>query len=286
MRRAVVLLIAGIAVGCAVVGAAPTSFASPATSSQALRTCVDRWNEGNMLGWGPALVNVSVRRLNAAQLAEVGLRNPTVPRCVVALAIEFRRDPKAGCFGASVVAGRPGWCVNRSATWNCVIDGFGAYECPTNADTAQTPLRGKNATTDSRGVLRLDVPLAGTHSTPPLAWQRLYPHTDGWIEPWTRSGTLRRGLRLLGNRSAGDYDGGGSCGYPSEVTHAKPSFRCVWHFAGIDPCFPRTTDWNHPGTIVACAGQAGDTRFHRFLITRRYQRPAPGGYDFTPRVGA
>ena len=146
MRRAVVLLIAGIAIGCAVVGAAATSFASTA-SAQALRACVDRWNQGNMVGWGPALVNVSVRRLNAAQLAEVGLRNPTVPRCVVALAIEFRRDPKAGCSGASVVAGRPGWCVNRSQTWNCVMDGFGAYECPTNADTAHTPLRGKNATT-------------------------------------------------------------------------------------------------------------------------------------------
>src|SRR4029450_3760531 len=30
--------------------------------AQALRTCVDRWNQANMVGWGPAPVNVAFRR--------------------------------------------------------------------------------------------------------------------------------------------------------------------------------------------------------------------------------
>src|SRR5438552_18946107 len=31
------------------------------SAAQTLRTCVDRWNQGNMAGWGPAPANVSVR---------------------------------------------------------------------------------------------------------------------------------------------------------------------------------------------------------------------------------
>ena len=51
-------------------GADSTPAASASLSpsvAQALRTCVDRWNQANMLGWGPALVSVSVRRLDAAR---------------------------------------------------------------------------------------------------------------------------------------------------------------------------------------------------------------------------
>jgi hypothetical protein len=54
----------------------------------------------------------------------------------------------------------------------------------------------KNATTGERGVLKLDVPLARTHATAPLAWQRRYPHVDGFIHPWTSAEKLRRGLTL------------------------------------------------------------------------------------------
>src|SRR5207253_1420271 len=88
--------------------AARTSF-SP-SAAQALRTCVDRWNQAHMVGWGPALVSVSVRRLDAARLAAVGLRDPALPRCVASLATEFHRDSKTGCSGAAVVRGNPGFC--------------------------------------------------------------------------------------------------------------------------------------------------------------------------------
>ena len=248
-------------------GADSTPAASASLSpsvAQALRTCVDRWNQANMLGWGPALVSVSVRRLDAARLAEVGLRNPALPRCVVSLATEFRRDPRTGCAGVATVPGNQRLCVDRSDTSNCVINRFGAYICPTK-DTARAPLRNKNATTNKRGVLKLDVPLAGTHPTPPLAWQRRYPHTDGWIEPWTRSGMLRPGLMFTAN-----FKGGGSCGFASKQTHAKSAVRCVWRGIDIiDPCFPQRTDWQHLGTLVACPGAPGATTIGRFVISRR-----------------
>ena len=40
------------------------------SAAQTLRTCVDRWNQGNMLGWGPTLVSVSIRRLDRHNASE------------------------------------------------------------------------------------------------------------------------------------------------------------------------------------------------------------------------
>jgi len=234
-------------------------------SGQALRTCVDRWNQEDMVGWGPALASVSVRRLDAARLAELGLRDPALPRCVVSLALEWRRDPKAGCSGYAAVSGNPGICVNRSASWSCAINSLGAYVCPLPHEPPPIPLKGGNATIDTRGLLRLDVPLEGTRATAPLAWQR-YPHADGWIEPWTSSGTLRPGLRLIENA----YRGGGSCFPDSEFSSAKSAIRCVWRGVDIvDPCFPQAADWNHRGAVVACAGRPGDTTLLRFVVAKR-----------------
>src|SRR5919204_1040313 len=210
--------------------AAGTSRAPSA--AQALRTCVDRWNQGNMLGWGPTLANVSIRRLTADQLAAVGLRNPALRRCAVSLAVHSRRDPRTGCSGEAVLPGHPSFCVYRGSTYVCIINRFGGYGCPTNAE-GSPPLRHKNATTDTRGVLKLDVPLEGTHATSPLAWQRRYPHVDGWIEPWTKAGTLRAGLRLTGHYR-------GSCFRGPYQAQTKTAGRCVLlDYSGtFDPCFP------------------------------------------------
>jgi len=41
------------------------------TDPQALRTCVDRWNQGNMLGWGPGPANVAFRRPNAKEHSSI-----------------------------------------------------------------------------------------------------------------------------------------------------------------------------------------------------------------------
>ncbi len=148
--------------------------------AQAVRTCVDRWNQGSMLSWGPALVDISFRTLDRARLAEVGLHDAHARRCVALFAFEYPRDPSNGCGRATVASGRPGYCVDRSGTFFCVIDRYGAYACPPRHEPLRTaPLRKANAVTNRRGVLTLNTPLDGTRPTPPLAWQRLYPHTDG-----------------------------------------------------------------------------------------------------------
>lgn len=236
---------------------------SASTSAQALRTCVDRWNQANMLHWGPAFVNVSVRRLGATELAAVGLRDPARARCVVSVAFEFRR-PRTGCGEVDVVArGKPGWCVDGSGTFDCAINPFGAYNCPLIHEPLGPPLRNKNATTDKPGVLKLDVPLKGTRATPPLAWHR-YPHRDGFIEPWTQAGDLRRGLRLADK-------GHGPCFLGSEETHSKSGAVTCRNpapgFAIVGPCFPSRRDWRR-GDLAACANSPGDMTFGRWTISR------------------
>src|SRR5437588_9284765 len=171
---------------------APLRGSVRVSGPQALRTCVDRWNQGNMRSWGSALGRVSVRRR----------------RCVVSLVFEVSRNPRTGCSGFAIVPGKPGICVDRSHIYDCVLNGLGAYGCPPHEDLPRrAPMRNENATSDKRGVLTLDVPLAGTHPTPPLAWQRRYPHIDGFIDPWTRSGKAREGLTFSRNGRPGHYRG-------------------------------------------------------------------------------
>jgi len=217
-----------------------------------------------MLGWGPTFGNVSLRSLSARERADLGQRGRKHRACVVLLAVHSPRDPSGGCFGGAALPAYPNFCVQNNSTWVCALNDFGAYECPTHADEAS--LGARNATTDKRGFLKLDVPLRGTRATPPLAWQRRYPHTDGWIEPWARSGMLLRGLRL----DLKIDRGGGTCSRGSEETVVKSALRCVWRGrAQIDPCFPQHPDWNHRGAVVACATSPGSTIFGRFVIVKR-----------------
>jgi hypothetical protein len=233
-------------------------------AAQALRTCVDRWNQGNMLGWGPTLVSVAVRRLDAREQAQLGLRGRALPRCGSRLPstrpeIRVPRAPASRCC-----PGHPKSCVDRQGTFPCVINTVGAYECARIAD-GSPPLRNKNATTDKRGVLKLDVPLRGTHATPPLAWQRRYPHMDGFIDPWTLAGKLRLGLSF--DQTGGSRHYRGACFRGSEFTVQRSALRCVSDVQ-LDPCFGPTTDWNRRGVVIAC-GSPGWTTFGRFAISQR-----------------
>ena len=238
------------------------SSARAVSSAQALRTCVDRWNQDNMLGWGPTLANVSVRRLTQSEKEHVAVYDH-LRRCTVSLAVSAPRDPKTGCFGYAPMPGHPKFCVSTRETYVCVINPAGGYWCSRYADGAP-PLMNKNATTDGRGALTLDVPLTGTHPTPSLAWQRRYPHVDSFIHPWTSAGKLRQGLSF-------DRAGGASLSrqlLPRLGVRAarQVAFRCVSDVQ-FDPCYPRTADWDRRGTVVACA-DAGSTSFGRFVITR------------------
>jgi hypothetical protein len=232
--------------------------------AQALRTCVDRWNQGNMLGWGPTMVSVAVRRLDPREQAQLGLRGRAPPRCTVSLAVHSPRDPRTGCSGESVMPGYPKSCVDKQGTFPCVINTVGGYECPRIAD-GSPPLRNKNATTDKRGVLRLDVPLRGAYAMPPLAWQRRYPHIDGFIDPWTHAGKLRQGLTF--DQAGGSRHYRGACFRGSEFTFQRSALRCVSDVQ-LDPCFGPTADWNRRGVVIAC-GSPGWTSFGRFIISRR-----------------
>src|SRR5438105_5988124 len=144
------------------------------SAAETLRTCVDRWNQGNMISWGPVPANVAFRRPLARERSNIELS----PRrqCIVAVG-----------FGGG--------------TLTCVLTSTGAYWCPPLHEPTGPVLK-KNARIDRRGVLTLDQPLKGTHPTPPLAWQG-YRHVDGFVEPWTSSGTLRAGLRFKGEGRGG-----------------------------------------------------------------------------------
>jgi hypothetical protein len=132
--------------------------------AQALRACVDRWNQGNMRGWGPA---------RALVRGPAGER-----RCEVTVAFE------------------------PSTSWTCRQQPTGAYYCPFRHEADYVPVRHPNATLDKRGVLTLRVRLAGTHAPPRLAWQR-YPRMDGWVDPWTAAGTFHPGLRFASTLTGG-----------------------------------------------------------------------------------
>jgi hypothetical protein len=202
-----------------------------------------------MLGWGPTLANVGV----AVRRVKAGERS----RCVVALAVSYKRQTGSRCYDHRL-PGHPDYCFRRSQTYVCVMEHAGAYGCPTNAE-GSPPLRSQNATVDRRGALMLQVALEDTHATPPLAWQR-YPHVDGFVEPWTSSGTLRAGLRFNGEER-------GRCFLVAETVTSGISClssRRGWRY---DACFPQRKQWR-AGAVAAC-GELGDTRFVRWTITGR-----------------
>lgn len=213
-----------------------------AQTGQALRVCIDRWNQGRMLSWGPTLAFVSAR-----------------PRCTVSLAVHYVRKAATGCVKGAPLPTYAGFCVDRSVVYICVINRFGGYVCPSNADTAGRALKLRNASTDTRGHLTPDTPLRGTHGTPPLQWQRRYPHVDGWILPWAEDGRLRNGLQFRA-RERGD------CFRASQQTATRSAVRCASGPRSTDPCFPRAAPLR-PGDIVACPNAPGDTSFTRFVVS-------------------
>jgi hypothetical protein len=228
-----------------------TGFSHESSSAQTLRMCVDRWNQGNMVGWGPAPANVAFRRPLAKEHSTMELSSSR--QCIVAVA--------AG-----------------GGTWTCVLITTGAYWCPPLHEPTGPVLR-KNARIDRRGVLALDRPLKGTHPTPPLAWQR-YPHVDGFVEPWTSSGTLRPGLRFKG-------EGRGDCFRVDETVRSGISCLSLATLNRYDACFPQRRHWG-VGDLAACTG-LGDTTFVRWTITPQNSgntwKVSPAGSIASLRIG-
>jgi hypothetical protein len=210
-----------------------------ASSAQALRTCVDRWNQDAMVSWGSRSVRVAVRGLDARERSILSEPHPEQRVCTVSL------------------ADKPG-----DNTWICQIGNSGGYYCPLITSDGMPHLRNPNGMTDHRGVLKLDVPMPGTHPTPALPWQRRYRHVDGFILPWTRAGKLRPGLRF-------DVTERGPCVHFVEQIVPRSAVRCIdgrtREFS--DSCFPRWRNFR-AGDLAAC-GAPGETSFTRWRITGR-----------------
>ena len=203
--------------------------------AQTLRTCVDRWNRGNMIGWGPGPVNVAFRQPSAKEHSTIELSSRR--ECIVGIAV-------------------------GDGTWTCVLSSTGAYWCPPLHE-ATGPRLPKNATLDRHGVLTLDSPLKGTHPAPALPWER-YPHVDGYIHPWTASGNLRPGLRFKGEDR-------GRCFLVGET--ARSAVSCLDLSVGrYEACFPRRRPWQR-GDVAACSFGPGSTTFKRWVITQGSDPP-------------
>jgi hypothetical protein len=208
-----------------------------APGAQAVRTCADRWNQSNMVGWGPAAVNVGFRRPVAEERRSIELSRRR--QCIVAIDV-------------------------GDGSWTCVLAGSGAYWCPPLHEPTG-PRMTKNARLDKYGFLALERPLKGTHATPPLPWHR-YPHVDGYIQPWTSGGKLRPGLRFKGK-------GRGRCFLVSETAYSALS--CLLPDLGRnEACFPRRRD-GHRGELAACSYGPGDSTFTRWTITADVPAPQP-----------
>jgi hypothetical protein len=235
----------------------PVAASAQPSGAQALRTCADRWNQGNMVSWGPTFAGVAFRRPNAYERTYLGV--PDRPQCFVVLAVSYKRShPQEPCADHPF-PGLPQFCFRPSQTYSCVMERSGAYVCPTNAE-GSPPLRKQNGTVAGYGVLTLRISLAGTHATRPLAWQRRYPRVDGFVEPWTSGGILRPGLRFKG-------EGSGRCFLVAETIRSAIS--CLTRTgARYNACFPQQRDWG-AGDLAAC-GAPGGTTFVRWRITRRF----------------
>jgi hypothetical protein len=204
-------------------------------NAQALRTCVDRWNQGNMVGWGPGSANVAFRRPNAKERSSIAL--PRRRQCIVGIAVS-------------------------GGTWTCVLSSAGAYWCPPLHEPTG-PRLPENAKLDRRGALTLDSPLKRTHAPQPLVWQR-YPRVDGYVQPWTSSGKLRRGLRFKGEQRGGCFLGA--------ETAARSAVSCLAGDTRYEACFPRRRPWRR-GDLAACSFGPGSTRFTRWRITEGSDPP-------------
>jgi hypothetical protein len=182
------------------------------------------------------------------------------PRCQVELAYSFR-PPTGSCSPLQLSRAKPRTCIDRSNSFPCVLNAYGAYACPTHAERSH--VRDWNAII-RHGRLVLKRPPAVLPHTPSPRWSQRYPYQDGFIHPWTATGHLRRGLKLIGHYR-------GTCSQTSEETTVTTALRCGVRRNGflylLDPCFAQNSAWRRGGVIGACETAPGSITFRRLLIT-------------------
>src|SRR4051795_4530443 len=205
--------------------------------AQAVRTCTDRWNQSNMVGWGPGPVNVAFRRPGPMERERLQLSRQR--QCIVAVAV-------------------------GDGSWTCVLATSGAYWCPPLKEPTGPAIK-RNARLEKGGFLVLDRSLRGTHATRPLGWRR-YPVVDGYIQPWTAAGALRRGLRYKG-------EGRGRCFLADDTVY--PAVSCLRPDYGRDgACFPQYRDGRRD-QVAACSYGPGSATYTRWQVTEAITDPQP-----------
>ncbi len=203
--------------------------------------CVDRWNQMRM-SWPRTIAIVSPK-----------------PRCKVTLAYSFRPYGSTCHPPTHVLPGRPKLCLTRTSGFECRINQFGAYGCPSHASPGH--FQDWNAKLTGRGRLLLDHPPQASSPTPLPGWASIYPYKDGFILPWASAGRLRSGLTLRGHHA-------GKCAAISETTTARGALKCADPSVNAlyDPCFPERAEWKQGGVVAACAVAPGSTIFTRLGI--------------------
>src|SRR6266576_5672914 len=93
---------------------------SESGSLQRLRLCIDRWNQGRMIDWGPSIAAVS-----------------SSPQCTVSLAYVYKRDRSGACKPAVGWPEHTGYCIDRRSTFVCELNHRGAYLCPGHVNGGQ-----------------------------------------------------------------------------------------------------------------------------------------------------
>lgn len=148
------------------------------------------------------------------------------------------------------------------AVWPCVINKFGAYECWSHANSTTGASRAWNAAVKRHGVLVLDHPPKLRQPTPLPSWATRYPHEQGYIIPWTKTGQLRSGLMLRRTRERA------WCSVDSEEASSTLALRCGTNLLIYDPCFAHQSRGKEapvfaetPGVLVACATAPGSRMF-------------------------
>jgi hypothetical protein len=231
------LIDASISLSVSLVALVPgLSCSQKPVAAQALRTCVDRWNQSHMVGSGAGPVNVAYRLPNAGERSRLGL----TPRrlCIVAI--------PAG-----------------DGSWTCVQSDPSAFWCPPHKEPTGLPVRNANATLSRAGGLKLGSPPQGTHPPARLPWQR-YPVVNGYIHPWTADGKLRPGLRFKGEQR-------GPCFLADDTVRSADS--CLLPSYGREPaCFPRQRPWRR-GELAACSFGPGSRTYTRWVITEGSDPP-------------
>ena len=186
----------------------PTACGHKTSSAQPLRTCVDRWNQGNMAGWGPAPANVGLSpgRSHGAFLDRAALGSAVL-----------RRDPRGRwdvdmCARQSrrlLVPATPR--THRAAADREERDDRCSRCAPTRlaAERHESDAGARLAALPARG--RLHLALDTRWNTPPRA--PLRGQGPGPLLPCRRDGQIRDQLpqarRLLGSTRASRSGGPG-----------------------------------------------------------------------------